>query len=76
MSDEAKNPDRPAPPDRAEPRARPAPACPICGKPRSERYRPFCSAHCRDRDFLAWLDGRYRIPVVESEPDDDAPEPT
>jgi endogenous inhibitor of DNA gyrase (YacG/DUF329 family) len=39
--------------------------CPICGKPRDHRFRPFCSRACRDRDFLAWADGRYAIPAVE-----------
>jgi endogenous inhibitor of DNA gyrase (YacG/DUF329 family) len=48
--------------------------CPNCGKPSSARYRPFCSAACRDRDWLNWLDGRYAIPATESEPDDDGPE--
>jgi hypothetical protein len=23
---------------------------------------PFCSKTCRDRDLLAWLDGRYALP--------------
>jgi endogenous inhibitor of DNA gyrase (YacG/DUF329 family) len=36
--------------------------CPICGKPRSERYRPFCSKHCADIDLGRWLDGRYAVP--------------
>ena len=52
--------------------------CPICGKPRDPRLRPFCSRACRDRDFLAWADGRYAIPAVEDtdeepdQPDEDA----
>ncbi len=37
--------------------------CPLCGRPRSARWRPFCSRRCRDEDFLRWLDGRYRIPL-------------
>ena len=45
--------------------------CPNCGRPREERYRPFCSATCRDRDLLRWLKGDYAIPVVETEPDED-----
>jgi endogenous inhibitor of DNA gyrase (YacG/DUF329 family) len=50
----------------------PAARCPICGSPREQRFRPFCSRACRDRDFLAWADGRYAIPAVEAEePDDD-----
>ncbi len=36
--------------------------CPICGKPRSEDYRPFCSKHCADVDLGRWLGGRYVVP--------------
>ena len=36
--------------------------CPICGKPRSEAYRPFCSKHCADIDLGRWLGGRYVVP--------------
>jgi len=39
--------------------------CPVCGRPRDPRWRPFCSRACRDRDFLAWMEGRYRLPVIE-----------
>lgn len=45
--------------------------CPICRRPAAPAFRPFCSAPCRDRDLANWLDGRYAIPVTESEPDDD-----
>ena len=38
------------------------PKCPICGKPRSEEFRPFCSKHCADVDLGRWLGGRYRVP--------------
>jgi endogenous inhibitor of DNA gyrase (YacG/DUF329 family) len=38
------------------------PACPICGKPQSHDYRPFCSKHCADIDLGRWLDGRYAVP--------------
>lgn len=41
--------------------------CPICGKPRTEKYRPFCSARCADVDLNRWLSGRYAIPVVEED---------
>ena len=44
--------------------------CPICGKPRDQRFRPFCSRQCRDRDFLAWADGRYAIPATP-DPDEE-----
>jgi uncharacterized protein len=37
-------------------------SCPICGKPRSERYDPFCSKRCADVDLHRWLKGSYVIP--------------
>jgi endogenous inhibitor of DNA gyrase (YacG/DUF329 family) len=37
-------------------------ACPICGKPGSERYAPFCSKRCADVDLHRWLKGAYVIP--------------
>lgn len=46
------------------------PRCPICGRPRDPRFRPFCSARCRDQDLLNWLGGRYAIPAQESEADE------
>jgi len=36
--------------------------CPICGKPRSEVYDPFCSKRCADVDLHRWLRGGYVIP--------------
>ena len=48
-------------------RGRREPRCPLCGRPREHRFRPFCSARCRDRDLLHWLEGRYRLPMVERE---------
>ncbi|MGE3625655.1 MAG: DNA gyrase inhibitor YacG [Hyphomicrobiales bacterium] len=36
--------------------------CPICGKPRDEKYRPFCSKRCADVDLSRWLSGAYAIP--------------
>jgi endogenous inhibitor of DNA gyrase (YacG/DUF329 family) len=51
----------------------PEPSCPICGKPRAERYRPFCSKRCADIDLNRWLTGRYAVPAAEEdEPDGDA----
>jgi uncharacterized protein len=43
-------------------------ACPICGKPRSERYNPFCSRRCADVDLHRWLKGRYVIPGAAAKP--------
>lgn len=48
--------------------------CPICGKPRSEAYRPFCSKRCKDLDLHRWLGGHYAIPVVEDDGGSDSDE--
>lgn len=56
------------PPDPGEPPPRKTAKCPLCGKPRAEAYRPFCSKRCADIDLHRWLAGVYR---VETE---DAPE--
>jgi endogenous inhibitor of DNA gyrase (YacG/DUF329 family) len=45
--------------------------CPICGKPRSERYDPFCSKRCADVDLHRWLSGVYAVPVTEDEEEDE-----
>lgn len=45
-------------------------ACPICGKPREEAFRPFCSKRCADIDLNRWLSGVYAVPVVEDEDED------
>lgn len=46
--------------------------CPICKTRRAEpAYRPFCSKRCADVDLQGWLSGRYAIPAVEAEPDDE-----
>jgi endogenous inhibitor of DNA gyrase (YacG/DUF329 family) len=42
-----------------------APRCPLCGKPREQRYRPFCSARCRDVDLGRWFDQAYSVPAAE-----------
>lgn len=48
--------------------------CPICRKPRSGEHTPFCSARCRDRDLLKWLDDGYALPGPAAAPDE-PPEP-
>jgi uncharacterized protein len=50
--------------------------CPICGKPGTQRYQPFCSQRCSDVDLQRWFTGRYAIPAVEDEdaPDDSPPD--
>ena len=41
--------------------------CPTCGKPASEKTRPFCSSRCRDVDLHRWLSGRYIVPGSEND---------
>ena len=46
------------------------PSCPVCGKPRTQEYRPFCSKRCADVDLGRWLKGTYVIPG-EADADED-----
>jgi uncharacterized protein len=48
-------------------------SCPICGKPQTEAYRPFCSKRCADVDLGRWLTGVYVVPGREEEAEDEAP---
>jgi endogenous inhibitor of DNA gyrase (YacG/DUF329 family) len=57
----------PPEPSRKSSRGKP---CPVCGKAVFAKHAPFCSAVCRDRDLIAWLDGRYAIPGPSEEPDE------
>jgi endogenous inhibitor of DNA gyrase (YacG/DUF329 family) len=41
--------------------------CVLCGKDVVYRYRPFCSANCKNIDLLNWVKGRYFIPVSKEE---------
>jgi endogenous inhibitor of DNA gyrase (YacG/DUF329 family) len=45
-------------------------ACPICGKPVVEQFKPFCSRRCADVDLNRWLSGVYAIPVTDDEDED------
>jgi hypothetical protein len=45
-------------------------ACPICRKPVTADYRPFCSKRCADVDLQRWLRGAYAVPAVEGEEGD------
>jgi endogenous inhibitor of DNA gyrase (YacG/DUF329 family) len=47
-----------------------APACPLCGKPAEEAFKPFCSKRCADIDLNRWLSGVYAVPVKEDESED------
>lgn len=52
----------------------PARRCPICGRPRTEEFKPFCSKKCTDIDLARWLSGSYAIPAQESDEADSEPE--
>jgi len=54
-------------------RARPAkrPPCPICGRPNTVDYRPFCSKRCADVDLGRWLTGSYAVPGGPVDEDED-----
>lgn len=51
-----------------------AKTCPICGKPSSDKFRPFCSARCADIDLNRWLSGAYVIPADADKDDEEGPE--
>jgi endogenous inhibitor of DNA gyrase (YacG/DUF329 family) len=43
------------------------PSCPVCRKPPTAEYRPFCSRRCADVDLQRWLVGAYAVPAVEDD---------
>ncbi len=49
-------------------------ACPICGKPAVDRYKPFCSKRCADVDLSRWLKGSYVIPGSETDEEQSVPD--
>jgi endogenous inhibitor of DNA gyrase (YacG/DUF329 family) len=49
--------------------------CPLCGKPKDEAFKPFCSKRCADIDLNRWLSGVYVVPVKD-EDDEDGERPT
>ena len=46
------------------------PACPICGKPAADTFRPFCSKRCADVDLNRWFSGSYVVPGKQEEDED------
>lgn len=46
--------------------------CPVCGKPVTPRYKPFCSQRCATIDLARWITGSYRVPSDEAP--EDAPQ--
>ncbi|MDB5505867.1 MAG: zinc-binding protein [Devosia sp.] len=52
-------------------RLRPVRPCPICRKPSTQQFHPFCSARCANVDLNRWLTGSYVIPAsTDSDPDE------
>lgn len=48
--------------------------CPVCGAPRVQAHRPFCSERCKTLDLHRWLSEAYVIPgptVPEERPTDE-----
>lgn len=41
--------------------------CPLCNKESVSKFRPFCSAGCKDRDLLKWLGEGYRVAGAPAE---------
>lgn len=41
------------------------PKCPMCGRERLQKFRPFCSKRCADLDLARWLGGVYSLPATE-----------
>ncbi|CAN5898107.1 hypothetical protein BH11PSE3_BH11PSE3_00640 [soil metagenome] len=61
-------PDRLTPPLRA---VRIEAKCPVCGKPATPDYRPFCTKRCANIDLGRWLKEGYRIPTPEGPSEDE-----
>lgn len=55
------------------PETRASAPCPVCDKPMTAAYRPFCSARCADIDLGRWLTGHYVVPGKPEELDEDVP---
>ncbi len=54
----------------SDPAVPPVIPCAICGKPRVEKFRQFCSKRCADVDLNRWLKGVYAVPVTENDDED------
>ena len=42
--------------------------CPICRRPATARFFPFCTARCADVDLGRWFTEDYRIPAGPPDP--------
>jgi uncharacterized protein len=52
------------------------PRCPICSKPATEKYKPFCGKRCADVDLNRWLSDVYAVPANAADADEDEKPPT
>jgi endogenous inhibitor of DNA gyrase (YacG/DUF329 family) len=41
--------------------------CPICKRPASPEFKPFCSKRCAEVDLGRWLTESYTVPVRPAE---------
>lgn len=48
--------------------------CVICGKPKDEKFKPFCSKRCADVDLNRWFAGGYAIAAAEEDEGEDKEE--
>jgi uncharacterized protein len=46
--------------------------CPICKRPATAAFRPFCSKRCADVDLQRWFTGAYAIPGSPVEDEEDS----
>ena len=46
--------------------------CPICEKPGTVQFRPFCSKRCANIDLGRWLKEGYRVPTDEGPTEDES----
>lgn len=49
--------------------------CPVCKKPATPEYRPFCTRRCADVDLQRWFAGAYAVPAEENEESADSEAP-
>ncbi len=48
--------------------------CPICSRPTSPEFTPFCSKRCADVDLHRWLGEGYRVPLDTDDDMRDSPD--
>ncbi len=45
--------------------------CPICNKPETPAFKPFCSERCVQIDLGRWLTESYRVPEAPEKDEDE-----